>query len=139
MKMALENVNQARLMAVKAFMSKHAALFRRQGSVQRSWRYFHGRRLGPFFRLVFRVSNKLTTIYLGRCGSIADEIRALLNDLRRDMRERANLEMHQKQARKALRLQKRVLDEELRKRGFYLKGYEVRGWKRIRNKPGFPS
>jgi hypothetical protein len=95
--------------------------------VQHSWRYYHGHRLGPFFRLAFRVERKQESLYLGASPRLAAEVRRVLEQLQAPRREQRALARQQGRVRAAFRLHKRVFDHELRKIGLFLKGNEIRG------------
>lgn len=127
-----ESVAQKRRRIVLEFISTNGALFDRQGSVQESWRYYQGRRLGPFFRLVFRRNGWQQSRYLGADPILAADVRRALRDLQRPRRERRLLDHLRAYARPALAEAKRVLDTELRRYGACRKGFEIRGVRRLR-------
>jgi hypothetical protein len=115
--------------AVLRFIAHHATIFGRHGSVQATWRVYRGRRLGPFFRLVYRSEGQQRSIYLGRHEGLAEEVRSLLTEMQAPVRESRVLARTKQLTREALRRQKRELAQVLQKHGLYLKGYEVRGWR----------
>ncbi len=41
------------------------SLFSRQGTVIATWRDYHGRKLGPYYRLAWRDSGRQCSLYLG--------------------------------------------------------------------------
>lgn len=98
-----------------------------QGSVVKSWRYYRGRRWGPYYRLSYRVGGRQHAIYLGVDEALADEIRQLLSDHQRQHKRRRTLARTRKQAKKSLAEERRKLREELEKVGLHLKGAEIRG------------
>jgi hypothetical protein len=122
-------VGQKRAEAL-ALLAARAALFSRQGSVQESWRFYHGQRRGPYFRLVWRQGGKQQSLYLGADRALAEEVRRALGELQAPLREQRALDRLRTLARAALKQHKRDLDRELRRRGAYLKGYEIRGRRR---------
>jgi hypothetical protein len=125
-----DSVAQKREEVLK-FLADHAALLARQGSVQESWRLYRGERLGPYFRLLYRRDRKQQNLYLGADRALAEEVRTALEGLQAPLRERRELARLRAQARAALRAQKRELDQELRRLGAHLKGFEVRGWRNV--------
>jgi hypothetical protein len=104
-----------------------------QGSVVKSWRYYRGRRLGPYYRLSYRAGGCQHAIYLGADEDLADEIRQLLSDLQKKQKRRRTLARIRKQAKKSLAVERGKLREELEKVGLRLKGAEIRG---LRGLPG---
>ena len=103
------------------------AAFARQGSVVATWRSYGGRKLGPYYRLVYREEGRQRTVYLGRAGELVDRVRAALAKLQRPIRERRRLARIGGQVRVALRREKARLGMILRRWGLYLKGFELRG------------
>ncbi len=112
---------------VRQVLAEHRALFSAQGSVQCSWRYYQGRRLGPFYRLTYRVAGRQMSFYLGENFGLAAEVEQTLRDLQAERRELRVLERQQAVLRRAFRAHKRNVDRELQKTGGYLKGNEIRG------------
>jgi hypothetical protein len=115
---------------VLGLLAARAPLLARQGSVQGSWRFYHGRRRGPYFRLVWREGGRQESLYLGADRALAEEVRRALAELQAPLREQRALDRLRTLARAALKRHKRDLDRELRRRGAYLKGYEIRGRRR---------
>ncbi|HEV3084535.1 MAG TPA: hypothetical protein VGY66_32530 [Gemmataceae bacterium] len=122
----IDSVDQ-NIAQVRRFLNQNVRLFSRSGSVQKSWRYYHGHRQGPFFRLAFRVERKQRSLYLGRSPRLAAEVHKVLEQLQAPRREQRALARQQVQVRVAFRLHKRVFDQELQKIGLFLKGNEIRG------------
>ena len=108
-------------------IGSHPAVFARQGSVVATWRSYGGRRLGPYYRLVYREEGRQRTVYLGRAGELVDRVRAALAKLQRPIRERRRLARIGGQIRVSLRREKARLGMILRRWGLYLKGFELRG------------
>ncbi len=98
-----------------------------QGAVVEGWREFRGRRLGPYFRLAFRVDGRQRSIYLGADRDLASAIRGLLADLQMPRHKRQALARLRKLTKKSMTRHKKQLRKELAKRGLYLKGHEIRG------------
>jgi hypothetical protein len=120
----LSSVDQNRVLRL---LADQRELFARQGGVHPSWRYYRGRRLGPFYRLLYRQDGKQRAVYLGADLALAEEVRAALGELQSPLRERRERRRLLEGARRALRAQMTELDRELKKVGLYRKGNEVRG------------
>lgn len=104
-------------------------LFAQQGAVVATWRKYKDRRLGPYWRLVYREGGRQRTVYLGRFGPLVRQVRARLRNLQayRDMRRAIDRSI--RAAKAALRDARRDLARHLRRWGLHLAGYEVRGWR----------
>ena len=118
--------------AVWALLAAHPETFRRQGTVLVSWRRHQGRKLGPYFRLAYRLEGRQRALYLGSSAELAAQVREALQVLRAPRQQHRAWQGQWKKERAALRRHKRWWDAELRKLGLYLKGYEVRGYRRLR-------
>jgi hypothetical protein len=125
------SVDQKR-QAVWALMRARSDLFRCQGAVIRSWRSYQGRKLGPYYRLAYREGGRQRTLYLGSSPELAGEVRQALHVLQVSQHRQRTGQRQWKTWRAALRRQKLQWDAELRRLGLYLKGYEVRGYRRAR-------
>jgi hypothetical protein len=104
------------------FILDNSLIFSATGVITCNWRYYCNRRIGPYFRLVFRQQNRQKSIYLGRSEELAQVVRNLLINLqyaRCIRRLRAKI-------RKSLRLEKTRLQNYLKSYGYYLKGFEFR-------------
>jgi hypothetical protein len=123
-----KSVDQKREATLR-FLSDHAEFLSQQGSVQASWRHYNEHALGPFFRLQYRAAGRQRCLYLGGDRTLASEVQAILREMQAPLRAKRTLAQQTATARKALKNQTRNLDKELRKRGLYLKGTEVRGWR----------
>jgi hypothetical protein len=132
-----ESVDQRRA-RVLAFLAGHAEALCRGGSVQQSWRYRGGRRLGPFFRLAYREGAKQCSLYLGRDPALAGEVRAALRQLQAPLRQQREADHRLAEIRAELRQQRRALDGELAQRGLRRKGSEIRGWRTLKGPPREP-
>ncbi len=111
-------------------LSNHPERFTRQGSVVAAWRNYGDRRLGPYYRLVWREDGRQRTLYLGRQSPLVDDVRHLLATIQ--ARTRFQREVRKRRARfrrEVLRPLKRYLDQTflVYGGGLYLKGYELRG------------
>jgi hypothetical protein len=137
---ARDAVIRNRAEAIIDFVLQNAVLFSHQGSVQESWRSYGEHRLGPFFRLVFRIDGKTRTVYLGADPAFAGRVQKMLTEIQRPLREKRLLRAHQELVRKAFKTQRIELEEQLQSMGLYFKGNEVRGWRNaalngVRGKP----
>jgi hypothetical protein len=126
-----KNVGQKR-QAVYRFLAEHAAVLQRQGTVQLAWRWYKGRRLGPFFRLSFRMAGRQHSIYLGTDQVLVAEVRLRLQELRAPLIERRLRDHQFALLRQSIRKHKRQFDQCLRQLGLTRKGAEFRG---LRNLP----
>ena len=102
-------------------------VFARQGTVVATWKAYAGRKLGPYYRLVYRREGRQRTVYIGRAGALVDRVRAALARLKRPLRRHRQLVRLQNHVRRALRLEKIRLNTILAKWGLHLKGFELRG------------
>jgi hypothetical protein len=121
-----------KLHAVWALLAAQPEIFSRQGTVRVSWRSHQGRQLGPYFRLVYRERDRQRALYLGSCAELAAQVRDALQVLQAPRRRQRAWQVLWKKGCAALRQHKQEWDAELRKLGLYLKGYEIRGYRRAR-------
>jgi hypothetical protein len=110
-------------------VARYEQLLRTQGAVVASYRLYRGRRLGPFFRVAFRVDGRQRSIYLGKDPALAEEVRGVLARLQAPLERRRGLKRQRDAAKAGLRRAKIRLEQELARVGLGLKGYEVRGWR----------
>jgi hypothetical protein len=127
---ALENrqVVDQKLVEVLELIKSWPSLFAHQGAVLESWRIHGGKKLGPYYRLAFRQQGRQRSIYLGASNERAGQVRARLAAVQKPAKSKQVLERARARVKVELRKHKRGLDQQLRERGLYLKGYEVRGW-----------
>jgi len=102
-----------------------------QGSVVEGWRDYQGRRLGPYYRLTYRIDGRQQSIYLGADPQLADEVRRLLEDLKAPRRQRLLLAQQRQMVKRSLADHKMRWQVELAEVGLYLKGNEVRGMRNL--------
>jgi hypothetical protein len=112
-----------------ALLAARPELFQEQGSVIESWRSYRGRRLGPYFRLIYRADRKQRSIYLGSCPQLAARVRHRLEEVQKLRRERRQSIQRRAAVRTALRAQKKELATALAELGLVLKGWEARGFR----------
>jgi hypothetical protein len=124
----LESVDQKVRIAVSLIRDR-PDLFCCQGSVQTTWRSYRGRRLGPYFRLSFRVDGQQRSLYLGADQKTAAIVREALAAAQQHHHERLSLARCRQAVRSALRETRRQFNDELASVGLHLKGTEIRGWR----------
>ncbi len=112
---------------VLAFIRRHAEQLARQGTVVSSFRCRGGRTVGPYYRLAFRQGSAQASLYLGNSAELVAEVRSALERLQRPHRQRRALMRQKKTIRRALAECRAELNQELARRGWWLRGYEVRG------------
>jgi hypothetical protein len=117
--------------AVLELVEQRSAMFAKQGIVVESWRTYQGRQLGPYYRLAFREGKRQCSIYLGASKERARRVQTFLDRLQKRTKMTSVLNRARAGAMVELRAHKELLDEQLRERGLYLKGFEVRGWSEV--------
>jgi hypothetical protein len=117
---------------IHQFLRDHADALSQQGSVQRSWRYYQGRRLGPFYRLAYREGGRQCSLYLGSDPTLAEEVLGVLEQMQAPRRHLLETERQLQKIKAQLKSHKRALDGELEQRGLHRKGNEIRGWRHLR-------
>lgn len=113
---------------VQRFIDAHSDIFRRQGAVLGCRQRYKDGYLGLYYRVAFRQHGRLCCLYLGTSAALADRVREYLQQLqgwRSTKRQLKELRIH---AWSQLRRQKKECDKQLQDAGFYLQGFEVRGW-----------
>lgn len=124
---------------VHRLLASHAAVLSRQGSVHQSCRYYRGRRLGPFYRLIYRQGGRQWSVYLGRDEGLANEVRQALRKMQAQLQRDRAMDRQLALVKATLKKQKQALDPELHRRGLYRKGNEIRGWRHFTGKAGTPA
>lgn len=117
-----------RLVAARINAERDA--FARQGAIVATWRFYDGRRLGPYHLLVWRAAGRQRSLYLGRSPELAQEVRRLLDQVQEPRRRMRACARMRQAVRAALRCHKARWAQDLAKVGLTLKGFEVRGWRR---------
>ena len=100
-----------------------------------TWQRWKGRKLGPYYRLSYREAGRQRSVYLGRSGPLAEQVREALAALQRGVRRSRAYERVRREIRGGLRAHKALLDAALRGLGLHLQGYSVRGWRTSRIVP----
>jgi len=106
-------------------------VFARSGTVVATWRWRGERRYGPYYRVAYRCEGRQCAIYLGASGELVDRVRALLAQLQEPLRLERRLADMRRAATRALRKVKAELNRVFRALGFYPRGFEMRGWRRL--------
>jgi len=125
-----DSVDQKR-QAVLQLLETRREILAQQGALIASWRSYKGRRLGPYYRLAYRVEGKQRALYLGADPRLAAEVRQALHGMQAARHQQRHGRQQHAQLRAALRCSREQWDIELRKVGLYLKGFEVRGYRRL--------
>ena len=112
-----------------ALVAAHSDLFARQGSVVQSWRHVDGKRYGPYYRLTYREDGRQRAVYLGRAGSLVEEVRQRLAALQRPWRQHRAWTRMRRDLFRSMRQAKAQMDRQLRPLGLRMQGFEVRGWR----------
>ena len=118
-----------------ALIRSQPKLFCRQGAVVAKWAVSPGRRVGPYYRLRFRLDGHDRSIYLGPEGPLVEEVRARLARLHNALRENRRRQAWRREMLAQLRADKKNLNCHLRSLGLTLKGSETRGWRNLRLTP----
>ena len=114
---------------VERFVREHQQQLARQGAVVASWRQYQGRRLGPYYRLVFRDAGRQQTLYLGTDPELAARIRRWLAELQTPARDRRRLRQQYQIMRRGLVRCRAQWQRELNRIGLGLRGSHVCGWR----------
>ena len=121
-----------KLAAVEQLVASRPDTFARQGVVVATWRRVGQQRLGPYYSLRFRDGRRQQSLYLGSSRELAEQVRRLLAQLQRPHRERRGLERSRAAVKASLHSHKESWRRELETVGLTLKGFEIRGWKRLK-------
>jgi hypothetical protein len=114
------------------FLSDRPDIFARQGTVRESWRYYGGRRLGPYFKLSYRIGGKQQARYLGSSPEFAAEVRHKLVTMQAELRQQRRRNQELAPWYKAVSSCKQQWQLEVEKLGLRVQGYEVRGYRQLR-------
>jgi hypothetical protein len=107
---------EAQILARKDFFALH-------GRVEAAWRENSGKRLGPYYRVVFREEGRRKSMYLGREELLAERVAYLLAELQSFHRERRTTRRLRAAIRASLRREKTRLEKMIAPLGFRMKGY----------------
>jgi len=121
-----EKQADARFKTLRKRMLAAGRALAESGAIRATYRAYRGRRLGPYFRVVYCRHGRQKWIYVGRSAELAGRLRQLLAALRAPAEERRRLRRLCAAARRALRTQKAAWQTELARHGLVAKGFEVR-------------
>jgi hypothetical protein len=116
------------------FVAEHAAVLCRQGSVQESWRWHGGTKLGPFYRIAWRHEGKQHAHYIGASADLAAAVRLALAGLQAPLHEAQERDRHIAEILCDLKAKKQEFRELLARQYLSLKGNEIRGWRSWRGR-----
>jgi hypothetical protein len=113
----------------------------RQGTIVASYRAYRGRKLGPYYRLIYRAEGRQCSVYLGKSEKILHRVRRLLEKLQKPQQIRRSVMHAAKTAEVAMKQHMAQFRIELLRVGLQLRGFTVRGWRRFRalRQTGFTS
>ena len=94
-----------------------------------TWRRRGTRTCGPYYRLTYRDGGRQHSLYLGRAGTLLNQVRRSLETLQQPLRQNRTINRLRRQVCAALRVHKVRVGTLLRPFGLWLKGFEVRGWR----------
>jgi hypothetical protein len=114
----------AKFAKINAKIQANLELYAISGRVEKSWRNYRGRRIGPYYRVSFYKDGKQHSLHLGRRKTLANRVTYLLADLQARYRNHREYLRLRQQALAALRQDKKILDHLLAPLGFYRKGTE---------------
>lgn len=126
----LESVDQ-KLAALTRWIESQPEIFSRQGAVVSTWRMYRGQKRGPYFQLKFRAEGRQDSVYLGRAQKLATGVQDVLKALQAPRRARRRDALAHDRLRAGLRQVKKAWGQELAQHGLQLKGFEVRGWRKL--------
>ncbi len=124
---AVDAKRVARFEQVRNEIRAHGMWLAEQGTLVASWKTHQGKRLGPYYRLAYRVDGKQKSIYLGSSEWLVAQVRELLASLQAVLREHRTMERLKLEARQTLLENKRNLADLLHATmNATLKGWEFR-------------
>lgn len=115
--------------AIERFVAVHRDVLAEQGAVVATYRHRGGRRFGPYYKLVCRISGRQVAVYLGDDDDLIGRVRERLAQLQQTRAERVRLGTVRRILRQHSKAARQRLDGELRPLGLYRKGHEIRGWR----------
>ena len=111
-----------------ALLAARPELFVRQGTVVASRRGRGTQSYGPYYRLTYRDGDRQCSLYLGREGTLVEQVRQALERLQQNRFQYQIIERMRRQTLASLRVQKLRTNTLLHPFGLRMKGFEVRGW-----------
>lgn len=124
----VDEKQRARFQRVRNAICEQRILFATQGTIVASWKIHAGKRLGPYYRVAYRLDGKQKSLYLGVSEWLVAKVRELLASLQSPFRQYQVMQRLKRQARRAVAESKKRLAELLRATfGAATKGWEFRG------------
>ncbi len=99
------------------------------GTVVSTWRTCHGQRLGPYFRVAYRVGGQQKSVFIGCDVELAEKVRSYLHNLQRQRNESANVNRMRRAAARQFAASREQFGVELAAVGLRLRGSQVIGWR----------
>ncbi len=125
---------------VEQYIAAHRDQLARQGSVVASWRRRGQHPIGPYYRLTCRSADgKQVAVYLGPGGALVADVREILAQLQERPKVDRTLDTARRHIRRELETAKKSLAGELAQVGLFLKGSEIRGWRRRQKRSAVPA
>ncbi len=106
---------------VLALIASKVELFTWQGAVVATWRWYRGRKLGPYWRLAYRESGRQCSIYLGRSGEGVERVRRVRARLQQPLRRHRTCRRLARAIRASLRAALAEFDRQLERLGLWRK------------------
>jgi hypothetical protein len=106
------------------------------GTVVSTWRSYKGQRLGPYFRLAYRVGGRQKSVFIGRDVELAENVRNYLRTLQHQRNKNSNLNRMRRVAAKQFAVSRKQFGTELAAVGLRLRGSQVIGWRAWRRHQG---
>ncbi|QEG36058.1 hypothetical protein [Bythopirellula goksoeyrii] len=107
-------------------------LWEKQGSLVASYRTTGGVKRGPYYAYRYRDKGRQRSHYLGSSREVVDLVQTELTKKSAADNQRRYLDGLKTQARKQVKESKKQMEEELAKIGLTMKGWEVHGWRKLR-------
>jgi hypothetical protein len=104
----------------------------RQGAIVATYRTYNGRKLGPYYRLAYRLGGRQRSLYLGKSKKILRQARRLLEKIQNSLKIHRALCHAIKTAQADLKRHMAQFRIDLLRVGLQLRGYSARGWRRFR-------
>ena len=129
MKVEIEDSVDQRRDAIERFVAVHRDVLAEQGAVVATYRHRGGRRLGPYYKLVCRISGRQVAVYLGVDDDLIGYVRERLAQLQQTRLQRVRLGAVRRVLRQHAKAARQRLDADLLPLGLYRNGHEIRGWR----------
>lgn len=99
------------------------------GTVVSTFRTYKSRRLGPYFRLAYRVDGRQCAVFIGGDADVAEEVRQYLSDLQRPRDQKFAVSRARRAAAQQMVADLAQFDVELAAVGLRRRGSQVIGWR----------